>query len=228
MILSALSSKNPQVKEGTLKFMHRCLTTTTTPPSPNQVKPLSEMLGALLEDSSEAARSEAAQCLGTLMKIIGERPLNAIMDSLDDVRKIKVRDAYQNASVSVRSKSLASNPQAKALEPPAQVMPKKAQPVGSTNKLSPSTAPLEEQAEARKPLPGRGPPARLIVKASTAITTPMDRSKPTVPVKKAAPTAVLAKVMKSNAVSDLDAVKFAHSPEDAESLAADLIPSSIA
>src|SRR6201996_6419184 len=217
MILSALSSKNPQVKEGTLKFMHRCLTTTTTPPSPNQVKPLSEMLGALLEDSSEAARSEAAQCLGTLMKIIGERPLNAIMDSLDDVRKIKVRDAYQNASVSVRSKSLASNPQTKVLEPPLQVMPKKAQPVASTNK---STAPIEEGAEARKPLPGRGPPARLAAKASTTIATPMDRGKPTVPVKKAAPTTASAKATKPNIASDLDTFKFAHTPEDAESLAA--------
>ena len=81
--MPALVNKNPQVKEGTMKFLARCLSTSTTPPSSPQVKPLSEALAGLLEDSFEGARNEAANCLGTLMKIVGERPLNAIQNRID-------------------------------------------------------------------------------------------------------------------------------------------------
>ena len=62
------------------------------------MKPLSEAIASLLEDSFEGARNEAALCLGTLMKIVGERPLNAIMDQLADVRKVKVKEAFDTTS----------------------------------------------------------------------------------------------------------------------------------
>ncbi len=52
-VLPALSSKNPQVKEGSLKFLSRCFSTSTVPPAPAQVKPVSEALASLLEDSFE-------------------------------------------------------------------------------------------------------------------------------------------------------------------------------
>ena len=56
-------------------------------------------LAGLLEDQFEGARNEAAVCLGTLMKIVGERPLNSIMDQLADVRKVKVKEAYVIAAL---------------------------------------------------------------------------------------------------------------------------------
>ena len=64
-ILPALSSKNPQVKEGALKFLGRCLSTATSPIPPTQLKSLTDPLGALLEDGFEGARNEEALCLGT-------------------------------------------------------------------------------------------------------------------------------------------------------------------
>ena len=98
-----MKSKNPQVKEGTLKFLGRCLASSASPIQPAQVKPLAESLAVLLEDGFEGARNEAATCLGTLMKMVGERPLNALMDGLADVRKAKVKESYEKAVVKCKS-----------------------------------------------------------------------------------------------------------------------------
>jgi hypothetical protein len=102
-ILPALASKNPQVKEGALKFLGRCLANATTPIPPAQMKSVTEPLAALLEDGFEGARAEAATCLGTLMKMVGERPLNALMEGLADVRKAKVKEAYETATVQCKA-----------------------------------------------------------------------------------------------------------------------------
>ena len=96
---AALKSKNPQVKEGTLKFLGRCFASATSPIQPAQIKPMAESLAVLLEDGFEGARNEAATCFGCLMKMVGERPLNATMDTLQDMRKAKVKEAFEKAVV---------------------------------------------------------------------------------------------------------------------------------
>ncbi|KAG8755464.1 Microtubule-associated protein, microtubule dynamics during spindle orientation, partial [Serendipita sp. 396] len=58
-VLPHLSSKNPQVKEGAVKFLHRCMLSTKTPPAPPQVKPLSEAVASLLADSAEPKKGAA-------------------------------------------------------------------------------------------------------------------------------------------------------------------------
>lgn len=159
-IMPTLGSKNPQVKEGTMKFLHRCLSSTTVPPSPAQVKPLSETLAGLLEDSFEGARNEAAICLGTLMKIVGERPLNAIMDQLADVRKAKVKEAYEKASVKCKAGAGSAPRTAPAAAAPAKVPAKKSPP----SQTRPN-GDAEDDATVMKP-PKAKPPARLLVRSS--------------------------------------------------------------
>lgn len=159
--MPALGNKNPQVKEGTMKFLGRCLSTSTTPPSPPQVKPLSEALAGLLEDSFEGARNEAANCLGTLMKIVGERPLNAIMDQLADVRKAKVKEAFEKATV--KCKAGAPAPRT------AQSAPAKPKSVPASKKEAPKVATDSELLEdVAPPKPKAKPPARLLAKKAPA------------------------------------------------------------
>ena len=134
-----------------MKFLSRCLSTATSPPAQAQVKPLSEALAGLLEDSFEGARNEAAICLGTLMKIVGERPLNAIMDQLAEVRKVKVKEAYDKASV--KCKVGAGPPKA---APPAAG---KAGGKKSASKHAPADNVLEDIAP-----PKAKPPAKLTVR----------------------------------------------------------------
>ena len=143
-----------------MKFLCRCLTTATVPPSAPQIKPLSEALAGLLEDSFEGARNEAATCLGTLMKIVGERPLNAIMDQLAEVRKVKVKEAYEKASVKCKAGSgpaPRSAPPAKAKAPAAK--PPQATAASSMDAFLDDVSP---------PKPKAKPPARLLAKKAQA------------------------------------------------------------
>ncbi|KAI0374798.1 ARM repeat-containing protein [Pilatotrama ljubarskyi] len=235
--LPALNSKNPQVKEGTLKFIARCLSQSPTPIPAPQVKPLSEALASLLEDSFEGARNEAAVCLGTLMKMVGERPLNALMDGLADVRKAKVKEAYDNAKV--KAKAGSGPPPKPTASAPAAKEPAKKKPPPA--KQPPTTAlpaiPKEDEVltpTENKPL--KKPPARLLAKKPAAAGSeggapapaPAPAPKKPPPAAAAAAAAKPAKGGAAPAPGALDTVKFKHTPEDAEALAAEVIPANYA
>lgn len=116
-VLASLKSKNPQVREGTLKFLHRSLCTTLDAPAKDQVKPLAESLVSLLGDSAEPVRASAAECLGTLMKIMGERAFNPYVEGVAELQMGKVKDAFARAEVKFRGG--AKGPASKAAAPPA-------------------------------------------------------------------------------------------------------------
>jgi cytoskeleton-associated protein 5 len=158
-LIPALGNKNPQIKEGTLKFLARSLSTSTMPVQTGQIKMLTDPLAVLLEDGSEGARNEAAFCLGLLMKMVGERPLNALMDGLADVRKAKVKEAYEKATV--KCKTGAGGPS----KAPAKELPKKKPPplkVTGGPKGDVADVLTVDEEPPKKPL-GK-PPARLIVR----------------------------------------------------------------
>ncbi|KAI0046098.1 ARM repeat-containing protein [Auriscalpium vulgare] len=237
-ILPALSNKNPQVKEGSVKFMTRCLATSTQAIPPPQIKPVSEAIAVLLEDSSAGARDEAANALGTLMKMVGERPLGPVMDGLADVRKAKVKEAFEKATVKAKAGS-GGPPKA----PPPKVAaakeaPKKKTPAVVAKKADPEPV----AAEPEDPPPEkkvRGPPARLLAKKGPAPAAEGGGTPPAAaaPAKKPPPAAAAAaaaaasKPAKSSGPvppGALDTFKYKHTPEDAEGLASDLIPPGIA
>ncbi|KAI9566458.1 armadillo-type protein [Boletus coccyginus] len=231
-LLPALGNKNPQVKEGTLKLLARCLATSTSPVLPGQIKSLTDPLAVLLEDSFEGARNEAALCLGTLMKMIGERPLNALMDGLADVRKVKVKEAYDKATVKCKAGSGGPpKPPPVAKEPPKKKSPVKA----PAEQTDPSVLPPEDvllQDEAQKK-PAKKLPARLLKGAQADGGASADgTSKTNAPasaasaVKKVVPVAATkgTKPPPPAAPGALDTFKYKHTPDDAEALAASLIP----
>ncbi|EFI28381.1 microtubule associated protein [Coprinopsis cinerea okayama7 len=221
----ALKDKNPQVKEGTLKFLGRALSAATSAIPPNQIKPLSESLAVLLEDGFEGARNEAANCFGTLMKMVGERPLNAIMDSMADVRKAKVKEAFEKATVKCKAGGAA--PARKA--PPAAAAPKA--PATKKPAAKPPAAaapPPEPEKEPEAPPPPKKPVAKPSAKKVPAVvaaaSAPAAAKKP---VGTAPPAAKGGKPAPAPAASALDSFKYKHTPEDAEAVAADMIPSNL-
>ena len=98
-ILTGLKSKNPQVRENTLKFLQRSLQSTTTAPGKDQVNPMAEALVSALGDSAEPVRSGAAECLGTMMKIVGERTFNPYIEGVSELQMGKVKDAFAKAEI---------------------------------------------------------------------------------------------------------------------------------
>lgn len=113
-ITTYLVHKNPQIKEGTMKFLVRCLRTTRDVPSKQEIATIVESAKKLLSESSEALRSGGAEILGTIMKIIGERAMNPHLEGLDDIRKTKVKEFYETAEVKAKDKPKPPPPAARA------------------------------------------------------------------------------------------------------------------
>ncbi|RDL40798.1 ARM repeat-containing protein [Venustampulla echinocandica] len=125
--LESLKHKNPQVKEGTMKFLVRCLRTTREAPAKPEVASISEAAKKLLSESSEVLRSGGAEVLGTVMKIMGERAMGPYLEGLDEIRKTKIKEYFETAEVKAKDKP-------KPKPPPAAAQ--RAAPAGGTRKVA--------------------------------------------------------------------------------------------
>ncbi|KAH9886347.1 ARM repeat-containing protein [Xylariomycetidae sp. FL2044] len=169
-IFSFLVHKNPQVKEGTMKFLVRCLRTTRDVPSKQEIASIVEAAKKLLSESSEGLRSGGAEILGTIMKIIGERAMNPHLEGLDDIRKTKIKEFFEKAEVKAKDK-----PKPKPAPAPAPAArgpgggPKKAagggarKAPGAVKKAAPAAAPpaADTQPLAPQPTSRPGPGSKL-------------------------------------------------------------------
>ena len=144
--LEFLKHKNPQVKEGTMKFLIRCLKTTRDAPTKSEVTSIVESAKKLLSESSEVLRSGGAEILGTVMKIMGERAMGPHLEGLDDIRKTKIKEYYETAEVKAKDKPKA---------PPAAAAPRAAAPAAAPRKVVGTKKPA-----AKKPAPAPSPYAQ--------------------------------------------------------------------
>lgn len=146
-ILAFLANKNPQVKEGTMKFLIRCLRTTRDVPSKPEIAQVCEAGKKLLSESSPVMRDGGAEILGTVMKIIGERAMNPNLEGLDDIRKTKIKEYFEAAEVKAKDKPKPVAKPAPAAAPKKAVAGKK--PALGAKKAAPAEAPAA--APAAKP-----------------------------------------------------------------------------
>jgi protein STU2 len=114
-IQEGIKHKNPQVRTETLRFLVRCLQTTPFTPLKTEVQIIGETSTKLLADTFEPTRNAAAEALGTLMKIIGERPMIQFLDGIDEIRKTKIKEFFEKAQVKARPR-----PQSKSAAPPSK------------------------------------------------------------------------------------------------------------
>lgn len=157
-ILSFLSHKNPQVKEGDMKFLIRCLRTTRDPPTKQETASIVEAAKKLLAESSEVLRSGGAEVLGTIMKIIGERAMNPHLEGLDDIRKNKIKEYFEKAEVKAKDKPKPAPAPAARGPPPKKIVGGKKAP--AAKKVAPAAAP-PPAAEPTPPTPRAGPGTKL-------------------------------------------------------------------
>ncbi|KAF8605244.1 ARM repeat-containing protein [Ceratobasidium sp. AG-I] len=231
-ILNSLKSKNPQVKEGTVRFLNRSLATTRIPPTKDNIKPLSTQLAALLEDSDEKVRTSAAEGLGLTMKIVGERALNPVMETMDDIRKAKVKEQFEKAQVKCKANAPPPPKPAPSAPGPA-VKKKKAPPPKPEMVFDDVPAPAEPEKKVPDivddiaPPKAKKPPARLMGKKA-----PPAGEKPAAaaaPAKKPPPAAAApsGKAAKAAPPAATDTFKYKFTPEDADALVADVVPAQI-
>jgi cytoskeleton-associated protein 5 len=158
-ITAFLVHKNPQVKEGTMKFLVRCLRTTRDVPSKPEIAGMVESAKKLLSESSEALRSGGAEILGTIMKIIGERAMAAHLEGLDDIRKAKVKEFFETAEVKAKDKPKPPPPAARA-PPPKKVMGGGMKKAPAGVKKPAAAAPASPTEPAPAPAPTQAQPPR--------------------------------------------------------------------
>lgn len=114
--VGACGHKTPQVKVELAKFLARCLATTPVPPTASEVELIMEGLPKLLSDPQAPVRTAAAEAVGTLMKITGERELTQYLGKVDESRMAKVREVYQTCEV----KAAAAPPPSRTAPAPAR------------------------------------------------------------------------------------------------------------
>ncbi|KAL7422401.1 hypothetical protein Q5752_003047 [Cryptotrichosporon argae] len=237
-VLAATKSKNPQVKEGALRFLHRSLQATPDAPSKDNVKPLAESLVALLGDSAEPVRASAAECLGTMMKILGERAFNPYVENVAELQMAKVKDAFARAEIKYRPGGVkAGKPAAKPA--PAVKAPVKKAPAPTPSGSPPIKASGKFDAELLDEVvpPKRAPPARFARTAAASASSSAPSSPPAKPAASRAaaprPVAPAAKPAakagpsgssKSLAISPSEPVKYRYTPEDAAAKAQEVVP----
>ncbi|KAK8039994.1 spindle pole body component alp14 [Apiospora rasikravindrae] len=144
-IQAFLVHKNPQVKEGTLKFLVRCLRTTREVPSKQEITALVESAKKLLAEGSEGLRSGGAEILGTIMKIVGERAMNPHLEGLDDIRKTKIKEYFETAEVKAKEKPKPKPAAPAARAPPAGAKKMVKKGTAGAKKPAPAAAPLAAQ-----------------------------------------------------------------------------------
>ncbi|TIA75270.1 hypothetical protein E3P91_00530 [Wallemia ichthyophaga] len=228
--------KNPQVKQGTLQFLVRALKSTKAPPTQSEQKDIGAVCTATLEDSFEPVRAASAESLGTLMKIVGERAMNPIVESLDGQRKGKVMEFYEKAEVKAKpgfkpKAAAVSAPALKAAPPkqPAAAPPRKpaAAPAKPPTPQSDPINGFDESAQPPKPPspvkpPTRAPPSRLLNKKPAVASAPAPAAAKAAPA--SAPAASASKPKSTGGVAPSEQPKLSMSAEDAEAKAAELIP----
>ncbi|BFZ57087.1 hypothetical protein PYCC9005_004137 [Savitreella phatthalungensis] len=113
-VLSLVKNKNPSVRLQILLFTARALATTPTFPRKDDVKALAEGVVPLLGDTDAKVRDAAAEALGTLMKLVGERAMGAYLEGVDDIRKAKVQEFCGSATTKAKAPSPSASAPASA------------------------------------------------------------------------------------------------------------------
>ena len=154
-IQEGLKHKNPQVRTESARFLVRCLRTTPFNPNKSEISVIGETCTKLLTDTFEPVRNAAAEALGTLMKIIGERQMIQFLEGIDEIRKAKVQEFFEKAEVKAKPR-----PQPKAAVGAA--------PAGGAAKPKVAGAPGSRMSMAR---PGMAKPAPAVKRPSSAASS---------------------------------------------------------
>ncbi|XP_047135598.1 cytoskeleton-associated protein 5 isoform X1 [Hydra vulgaris] len=172
-LLASLDNKNPQIKEETCRFITRTCSTSTVAAFPKSVlKLVAPALVLRLDDTVGSVRDTAAESLGTVMKLVGERAMAAYLDSIDKLKQEKVKEYFEKAVLTPSAGGGASgnaggeNTTTTAAAAPAASASSKA---GPSKPVPKSVQPKEEE---KKPV-SNAPPNKVVKpKSGGAATKP--------------------------------------------------------
>ncbi|CAO3595984.1 unnamed protein product [Absidia cylindrospora] len=225
-IAIAVKHKNPQIRTQSVKLVTRQLQIIPKVPSKLETKTLAELMLKTLDDADGTAREASAEGLGTLMNVVGERPMLAFIDTLDDIKKNKINEYSAKAQVMPKQTMVK-----KSATPSIQKAPALKKIVKAIPPVYPKSEPMVIDGEPALPIsrpsaPKRKPTSTLLDTRSnkkSALSTSKPKSS-TAPKANAEPPKNVIKLPPSSGPEE---VKFKYSPEDAEARVTDHIPTQI-
>lgn len=226
-VTAASKHKNPQVRSECFKLVSRRLKEVKEIPGKAEIKTFAEMFKKLLDDADANAREAGAEGLGTLVKLIGEKPMLVFTDGLDDIKMGKINEACAKATVKAKVKKAAPPPPPVKKAPAAVRKPAAKPKVKAETAVKADPMSIDDDPFASATVvnpPKRKPPARL-AGASSMKKPALSSSKP----KPAAASAATGpkKSAKLPPSSGPEEIKYKFSPEDAEARATEFIPEAI-
>lgn len=174
-ILGCLAHKNPQVKLESTKLLTRCLKTTKEAPQLPEVKLIAEEAKKLLGDAQAPTRDAAAEVLGVLWRIMGDRNMLAHIEGLDDSRKTKIKELSDQAEVKAKWKPKAAPPPKPAAAAPAGRKPALGKrPTTGVKKAAPAPQRAMSPEDEPAPLAARptSRPGTKLAPSKTGLSTP--------------------------------------------------------
>ncbi|KAJ2888463.1 hypothetical protein FB639_000626 [Coemansia asiatica] len=136
--------KNPQTRAETNHMLRRCLAVTPTRPAKGDVKRYTDQLKSGLDDGDAGVRESAAECLGTLSKLVTAKMIEPFIEGVDKIKLEKIHEYAEKATVKVKA------------------------PASAKSKQPPATAASSAAARGSRPPPPRTKPAAATAAASAA------------------------------------------------------------
>ena len=97
--MEALGNKNPSVKAETLLFLARSYQQSAPAMLPKPyLKVMVPLVVQRLEDTAPQVRDAACEVLGTLLKLLGDRPMVAYVENIEKTKMTKVRNWFRNVN----------------------------------------------------------------------------------------------------------------------------------
>ena len=97
--MEALGNKNPSVKAETLLFLARSYQQSAPAMLPKPyLKVMVPLVVQRLEDTAPQVRDAACEVLGTLLKLLGDRPMVAYVENIEKTKMSKVRNWFQDVN----------------------------------------------------------------------------------------------------------------------------------
>ncbi|CAB4012818.1 cytoskeleton-associated 5-like, partial [Paramuricea clavata] len=158
-VIASISSKNPSVREETIQFLTRVCCKSKPADLPRQVlKPICASLSKCMDDTSAPVRDAAAEALGTLLKLLGERAMGPFVDQLDKIKMDKVKEFAEKAEITA-APGRAGASVAGASQPAKKPETKSAPPKSAAPKSTGSTTSKTSSTEPKKKAPGKPKPS---------------------------------------------------------------------
>ncbi|PIA19092.1 ARM repeat-containing protein [Coemansia reversa NRRL 1564] len=95
--------KNPQTRAEAHRLLQRCFAVVPTRPGKGDVKRYADQLKVGLDDGDAGVREAAAECLGTLSKLVTAKVLEPFIEGVDNIKKGKINEYAEKATVEAKA-----------------------------------------------------------------------------------------------------------------------------